>query len=719
MKKFKLKRAVALLLAVIMVISMMNLSVLADAGDQSPVVNVDGLAITEESVPICGLEESEGHTHDESCYTTEQVLTCEIPENHVHTVDCYQLADPDFGMGTEMEINGQVYLVDHIICEIPERHVHTDECYETREVLTCGLEESEGHTHTDACYAPVEPEATEPVEVAPEITEPTETGPQVTETMEPEPEVTETVTPEIVKPTGEPAPVEPDSIEELPQGEPTWPWSDQWYESNAFFFILKPEYAGEYLSPTDSRFDLGNSTGKWISAGTGIVSVKGQGVPGFDIVSHYPVGETSIIKSEPAGQYEDIVVGGITYKYNDKSSDHYYTVKWVYTIGAYDGCSSSFGGHWHVNGYAVLSDAPTETTGSLVIKKEIKVDGGGSLTAFDNTTFQFEVKGPSYPDGKVFEITGASQIMIGDLQPGQYTVTELEPSGSPANYTLENNYNSQTVEVKQAANASSVTITNTYKYSPNTGSLTIAKAVVGGGDEATSKVYTFDVTGPNDYSKTVAITGNTSVTLTGLALGTYTVTERDANIEGYKLDTTVEGNATVTAGGTAEVTVTNTYTELGKLTIQKAVDGGGDEAANKVYTFIVVGPDGYKNESITITGNGNITLKNLVPGDYTVTEQNADIPGYNLEVTGGGTVTVEAGETTEVTVTNKYTPKPGSLKITKTVDGGPDDATTSKVYTFTVTGPSYPKGQEKTITITGGSCSKFVTHIFPSFKKAD
>ena len=135
MKKLKLKRVVALLLVIVMVISMMNLTVFAEDGDQASVANGDGPATTGGSVLICGLEESEGHTHDESCYTTEQVLTCEIPENHVHTVDCYQLGDPDLGMGTEMEINGQVYLVDHIICEIPEGHVHTDECYETHEVL--------------------------------------------------------------------------------------------------------------------------------------------------------------------------------------------------------------------------------------------------------------------------------------------------------------------------------------------------------------------------------------------------------------------------------------------------------------------------------------------------------------------------------------------------------------------------------------------------------
>ena len=98
----KLKRPVALLLAIVMLISMMNLTVFADEGGQSPVVSVDGLAITEESALICGLEESEGHIHDESCYTTQTVLTCEIPENHTHTIDCYEQSE----MGYETEIDG-------------------------------------------------------------------------------------------------------------------------------------------------------------------------------------------------------------------------------------------------------------------------------------------------------------------------------------------------------------------------------------------------------------------------------------------------------------------------------------------------------------------------------------------------------------------------------------------------------------------------------------
>ena len=86
-----------------------------------------------ESVLICGQDESEGHHHDDSCYTVSKELECQLDE-HQHSQEdgCY-----------DEEGN--------LICEIPE-HTHDDSCYSEVKTLTCGLEESEGHHHTDACY---------------------------------------------------------------------------------------------------------------------------------------------------------------------------------------------------------------------------------------------------------------------------------------------------------------------------------------------------------------------------------------------------------------------------------------------------------------------------------------------------------------------------------------------------------------------------------------
>ncbi len=85
---------------------------------------------------ICGQEESDGHHHDDSCYTVTSELTCGIQE-HQHSEEdgCY---DAD----------------GNLVCELQE-HVHDDSCYKEVSTLTCGLEESKGHHHTDACYEKV------------------------------------------------------------------------------------------------------------------------------------------------------------------------------------------------------------------------------------------------------------------------------------------------------------------------------------------------------------------------------------------------------------------------------------------------------------------------------------------------------------------------------------------------------------------------------------
>ena len=65
---------------------------------------------------VCGLEESEGHFHNESCFDEEGNLICgqEEHEGHVHGDECYGEAEPV------------------LICERPE-HVHTDACYPAEE----------------------------------------------------------------------------------------------------------------------------------------------------------------------------------------------------------------------------------------------------------------------------------------------------------------------------------------------------------------------------------------------------------------------------------------------------------------------------------------------------------------------------------------------------------------------------------------------------------
>ncbi len=326
----------------------------------------------------------------------------------------------------------------------------------------------------------------------------------------------------------------------------------------------------------------------------------------------------------------------------------------------------------------------TQKLGSLKITKKL----AGAVDAASDKTFTFTVTGPNYSN--TVTITGNGYAELENLVPGEYKITEQ--NADIEGYTLEVTGNGETKTVT-ADQVAEFYITNT--YTQKLGSLKIVKSVVGGGEEAANKTFTFTVTGPDEFSKTVTINGEGEETLNDLVPGEYKITEQNADIDGYTLEVSGNTTATVTAEKVANATITNTYHKLGSLKIVKSVEGGGDEAANKTFTFTVTGTN--YSKTVTIKGNGETKLDNLVPGEYKITETGAEVEGYTLTVTGiDKPVTVVADQVTEVNVTNTYTQKPGSLKIAKSVVGGGDEAA-NKTFTFTVTGPNY----SNTVTIIG------------------
>lgn len=88
--------------------------------------------------------------------------------------------------------------------------------------------------------------------------------------------------------------------------------------------------------------------------------------------------------------------------------------------------------------------------------------------------------------------------------------------------------------------------------------------------------------------------------------------------------------------------------DVAQLTITKQGAYSGDE--NQSFVFTVTGPNGY-SERVVIYGNGSVTIKNLKPGAYTVTEE-----GWSWRYTpsGNGSInaTISALEPGSVTFTN-------------------------------------------------------------------
>ena len=96
---------------------------------------------------VCPLEEIENNqSHTDSCSANSTILKCDLEESdgHRHDQSCYSLtlccAEEEHE--TIMDEAGNV---------LEAGHIHSSDCY--TEVLSCGLEEGEGaHDHTEECY---------------------------------------------------------------------------------------------------------------------------------------------------------------------------------------------------------------------------------------------------------------------------------------------------------------------------------------------------------------------------------------------------------------------------------------------------------------------------------------------------------------------------------------------------------------------------------------
>ena len=142
-----------------------------------------------------------------------------------------------------------------------------------------------------------------------------------------------------------------------------------------------------------------------------------------------------------------------------------------------------------------------------------------------------------------------------------------------------------------------------------TGSLKIRKT----SEDGIVAGITFRVTGSN-YDQTATTDANGELLLQNLLPGTYTVTEQDAPDRYVPQQ---PQTVTVTANATAEVTFSNVL-KRGGLKIKKVSEDGVVAGI----TFHVTGANGY-DQTATTDANGELLLEKLLPGTYTVTEQDA------------------------------------------------------------------------------------------------
>ena len=214
------------------------------------------------------------------------------------------------------------------------------------------------------------------------------------------------------------------------------------------------------------------------------------------------------------------------------------------------------------------------TTGRLLVKANGLPNG---------TTPTFQVTGPNG-----FNQTAVVDQVLSGLAPGMYTI------GSPNIVVGGTTYIPAAGSMPVAVGASPVPAQATVAYALVGGSLSISVAGLPAGS--------ISVTGPNNYSTTLATTS----TLSGLTPGTYTIVAVPImqGVHRYSGSPAAQ-NVTVAASGTANATVTYAIsTGLISLSVNGLLSGMSGNVR-------VTGPGGY---SQTVTATQSLTT--LTPGQY-------------------------------------------------------------------------------------------------------
>lgn len=254
----------------------------------------------------------------------------------------------------------------------------------------------------------------------------------------------------------------------------------------------------------------------------------------------------------------------------------------------------------------------------------------------------------------------SGKISVTGLSAGTYYVKELGHTDSAINslYTCAST-NPQKVTVTSGGTAS-VSFYNKL----NTCRLSLTKTTE---DGKNLSGWHFEIYSDSGCSNLVSGPHTTDasgkISVTGLSAGTYYVKElghTDSTIHAlYYCASTNPQKVTLTAGQTASVSFQNKL-NTGSIKIVKVMPDGGSAAG---WGFEVYSSDNKLVGTYTTGNDGTIQTDYLLPGDYTVKEIIPEGSPYICDLPNPKTVTIQAGQTAEVTFTNRL--KPGEISIQK------------------------------------------------------
>lgn len=362
---------------------------------------------------------------------------------------------------------------------------------------------------------------------------------------------------------------------------------------------------------------------------------------------------------------------------------------------------------------AVLSDGTAKTItvtntvdqleGDLTLIQSWRGDTSALPQAYKNA-ITYTVTGTNYEQVIHYSDFSNDVYALYQLTPGTYTVTVSNTALE--NYEVATSYlvNASAVNtVNLTYHGGSIEITNTYNKLE--GSLTVSTMWAGDHfqlTQAQKNAIHFTVTGPKQnttdadtylYEFSGQDMTNGTKTITGLTLGTYTVSESIDLAENFVITPSynnglVASNSVVLEDGDSKtITAINTVNKLeASLTIAHAWTGDYElltaEQRNLV-TITVTGPKQLSTDAdvysytftLSETTGGNKTLEHLTLGTYTVTVSNNTFSGFSTTVTctenavQTNSAILSDGDSKTIAIISNVTQLFGTVKVTKQFDG--------------------------------------------------
>ena len=304
-------------------------------------------------------------------------------------------------------------------------------------------------------------------------------------------------------------------------------------------------------------------------------------------------------------------------------------------------------------------------TGKLLPGAEfiIRKSDGTEVGADGNIHNNLTIESGTLSSDSHFVTGGDGRIIIKGLTPGNYTITEVK---APDGYLIGKNV-SRTIQIT-AGDTQTITFAN-----PSTCSLLIKKVCTENPDKmlegAVFDVRYADGTVVGDSNGVFTTGADGTILITGLEANKAIVVTETKAPDGFAIDTTPQ-TITTQAGKVVQLTFANA--PYGKIIIEKR-DSKTNEllpgAEFRVTTAAgcevgqngVIGDTKLTSNGIFTTGaDGKITITNVRPGSYVITEIKAP-DGYLIDDP-TRTITVTSGDTQ--TIVFKDT-KPGGLIIEK------------------------------------------------------